>query len=214
MMHDPTLFTPEELVLVADERFFRAKAAITPKIRVLLEAVHAALKQELAGVSLITPAGFDPDKCQYVKGEHLEDYPYQYLDFPKHFDGDTKFTFRTLFWWGHQVVFALILEGEGLLRYKQNLINRYRDVADRDLCLCLSPTPWEWKQGQGYTLPLTRDRKPEVAAVLSDRPFFKLARFVPLDDPLVRRGRLLEAGRAALRAVLPVIAVDSVRARQ
>ncbi len=213
-MDDPTLFTPDEIALVADEKFFRAKAAITPKVCALLEAVHAALKQELAGAPLITPSGFDPDKYQYVKGEHLEDYPYQYLDFPKHFDGDTKFTFRTLFWWGHHVVFALILEGEGLLRYKQNLINRYREVADRDLCLCLSPTPWEWKQGQGYTLSLTRDRKPEVAAVLSDRPFFKLARFVPLDDPLVRRGRLVEAGRTALRAVLPVVAADPVRARQ
>ncbi|MGH7259440.1 MAG: hypothetical protein ACREI9_02010 [Nitrospiraceae bacterium] len=214
MPDDPTLFTPDEIALVADMKFFRAKAAVTPKVHALLEAVHAALKQELAGVALIAPSGFDPDKCQYVKGEHLEDYPYQYLDFPKHFDGDTKFTFRTLFWWGHHVVFALILEGEGLLRYKQNLINRYREIADRDLCLCLSPTPWEWKQGQGFTLPLTRDRKPEIAAVLSDRPFFKLARFVSLDDPLVRRGRLVEAGCAALRAVLPVIAVDPVRMRQ
>jgi len=211
---DPAPLTPEELALVADEKFFRAKAAVTPKIRALLEAVHAALKQELAGVPLIAPSGFDPDKCQYVKGEHLENYPYQYLDFPKHFDGDTKFTFRTLFWWGHHVVFALILEGEHLRHYKKNLVDRYRDVADRDLCLCLSPAPWEWKQGEGYTLPLTRDRKPEVAAVLSDRPFFKLARFVLLDDPLIRRGRLVEAGRAALRAMLPVIAADPTRMRQ
>jgi hypothetical protein len=124
-MSDPSPLTPDEIRLVADREFFKTKAAITPKIRAMLESVHDALKQELAGVPLIAPAGFDPDKRQFVKGEHLEDCPYQYLDFPKHFEGDDKFTFRTLFWWGHHVVFALILEGEGLRQYKQNLINRY-----------------------------------------------------------------------------------------
>ncbi len=211
-MSEPAGFTPKELALVADKEFFKAKAAITPKVRALLEAVHAGLKQELAGVQLIVPSGFDPDKCQYVKGEHLEDCPYQYLDFPKHFDGDDKFTFRTLFWWGHHVVFALILEGDGLRSYKQNLINRYGQIAGRDLHLCLSPTPWEWKQGQGYTMPLARDRKSEVAAVLSNRPFFKLARFIPMNDPIIRRGRLAQAGRQALAAMLPVIAKDPPRA--
>ncbi len=211
-MSIPAGFTPDELALIADKEFFKAKAAITPKVRALLEAVHAGLKQELAGVQLIAPSGFDPDKCQYVKGEHLEDCPYQYLDFPKHFDGDDKFTFRTLFWWGHHVVFALILEGDGLRSYKQNLINRYGQIAGRDLHLCLSPTPWEWKQGQGYTMPLARDRKSEVAAVLSNRPFFKLARFIPINDPIIRRGRLAQAGRQALAAMLPVIAKDPPRA--
>ena len=207
------MLTPDEIKLLADRELFKAKAAITPKIRAMLEAVHDALKLELAGVPLTTPAGFDPDKCQYVKGEHLENFPYQYLDFPKHFEDDSKFTFRTLVWWGHHVVFALILEGEGLRQYKQNLINRYGQIAGRGLDLCLSPTPWEWKQGQGYTLPLSRDRKSEVAAVLSNRPFFKLARFVPLDDPIVRQGRLAQAGREALGAMLPVIAKDPPRPR-
>lgn len=207
------MLTPDEIRLVTDKEFFKVKAAITPKIRAMLEAVHEALKQELAGIPLIAPSGFDPDKRQYVKGEHLEDCPYQYLDFPKHFEGDNKFTFRTLFWWGHHVVFALILEGEGLRQYKQNLINRYGQIAGHDLHLCLSPTPWEWKQGQGYTLPLTRDRKSEVAAVLSNRPFFKLARFVPMDDPVIREGRLAQAGQDAFRALLPVIAKDAPRSR-
>jgi hypothetical protein len=210
-MSDPARLTPEDVALVADGAFFRAKAAVTPKIRAMLEAVREALGQELAGIPLIAPPGFEPGRCQFVKGEHLEDCPYQYLDFPKHFQGGDTFTFRTLFWWGHHVVFALILEGAGLRSYKQNLINRYGRIAGRDLHLCLSPTPWEWKQGQGYTLPLTRDRKSEVAAVLSNRPFFKLARFVPLDDPAVREGRLARAGREALTAMLPVIARDPPR---
>jgi hypothetical protein len=203
---DPTIqFTPEEVSLLADEKFFPAKSRIMKKVRDTLELLHAGLKADLAGVELLAPPAFDPSRFQFVKGEHLEHFPYQYLDFPKHFESDDKFTFRSLFWWGHHVVFALILEGDGLLRYKQNLINRYQAIAGRQLNLCLSPTPWEWKRGEGYTLPLTPDRKPEVSAVLSNRPFFKLARFLPLDDPAVKEGRLVEIGRDAFRALLPVI---------
>ena len=204
-MDPPIQFTLEEVGLLADEKFFPAKARIMKKVRSTLEVLHAGLKADLAGVELLAPAGFDPARFQFVKGEHLEHFPYQYLDFPKHFAGDDKFTFRSLFWWGRHVVFALIVEGEGLLRYKQNLINRFHDVAGRDLCLCLSPSPWEWKRGEGYTLPLTHDRKSEVSAVLSHRPFFKLARFVPLDDPAVKDGRLADIGRESFRSVLPVI---------
>jgi len=198
-------FTPEELSLIADEKFFRAKARVMKKVRNTLDGLYAALKIELAGADLLAPKDFDPTRFQFVKGEHLEDFPYQYLDFPKHFLDENKFAFRSLFWWGHHFVFALILEGEGLLRYKRNLINRYHDVAGRHLCLCLGPSLWEWKRGEGYTLPLTHDRKSEVAAVLSDRPFFKVARFVSPDDPAVSEGRIVEIGRDTFRAVLPII---------
>jgi len=200
-----TLFTPEEIGLIADTEFFRAKARIMAKIRGQMEAIYAGLQEELAGEVLLTPPGFDPAKHQFVKGEHLEEFPYQYLDYPKHFSGDDKFTFRTLFWWGHHFVFALILEGEGLLRYKQNFINRYREVAERDVDLCLGPTPWEWRRGAGYTLALTAERKPEVSAVLSDRRFFKLARFLRCDDPAVASGRVPDIAREGFRAMLPVI---------
>jgi len=202
---DPVLFTPEELSLVADDKFFLAKARIMRKVRTMLDRLHAELREELSELELLAPEGFNSAACQFVKGEHLEDYPYQYLDFPKHFAGSEKFTFRSLFWWGHYFVFALILEGEHLLRYKRNLINRFSDVADRQLCLSLGPSLWEWKRGTGYTVEITRERKSEVAAVLSGRQFFKLARFLQPDDPLVREGRLVETGRRTFRTILPII---------
>ena len=88
------------------------------KVRHMLTATHAALKEEVASASLVTPPDFNPANCQFVKGEHLELFPYQYLDFPKHFHDANTFTFRTLFWWGHHVVCALMLEGEGIKQHK------------------------------------------------------------------------------------------------
>src|SRR5216117_4381006 len=124
----PILFTPEELTLLGDEQFFRAKARIMKKMKAIVEGVYDGLQRELAGVTLLAPAGFNPAAHQFVKGEHLEDFPYQYLDYFKHFEGDNKFTFRSLFWWGHHYAFALILDGEGLSQYKKNLVNRYETL--------------------------------------------------------------------------------------
>jgi hypothetical protein len=202
---DPILFTPEELSLISDEKFFRAKTLIMKKVRAGLDSLYADLKKELQGLELLTPAGFNPAAHQFVKGEHLENFPYQYLDYFKHFDGDNKFTFRALFWWGHHYVFALILEGEGLSQYKKNLVNRYEQVADKKLSLCLGGTPWEWKWGEGYTMDLTWERKVDVVALLSNRSFVKLARFVPFSDPAVRSGRIAEIGHAIMQDFLPII---------
>ncbi len=198
-------FTSKEISLLSDTEFFSAKARVSPKIRDLLERIHESFQGELKAHHLLVPDAFDPDASQFVKGEHLEDFPYQYLDYPRFFTKDVKFSFRSLVWWGHHMVFALILEGGHLRRYKENLINRFPSVADRDIHLCLSHSLWEWKQGPGYTLDLTRGRSSEVAAVLAHRPFFKLARFVPFSDPAVLSGEAHRLAREALRAVLPVM---------
>ena len=198
-------FTSKEISLLSDTEFFAAKAHVSPKIRHLLERIHESFQHELKAHHLLVPDAFDPEARQFVKGEHLEDFPYQYLDYPRFFTRDVKFSFRSLVWWGHHMVFALILEGGHLRRYKENLINRFSSIADRDISLCLSHSVWEWKQGPGYTLDLTRGRSSEVAAVLANRPFFKLARFVPFTDPDVLSGEAHRLAHQALRAVLPVI---------
>ena len=202
---EPILFSADELNLLADANFFRVKARIMKKVRGTLDALYVELRNELHGVELLTPGRFNPKAHQFVKGEHLEEFPYQYLDYFKHFEGDNKFTFRSLFWWGHHYVFALILEGEGLSQYKKNLVNRYDKLADKGLSLCLGGNPWEWKRGEGYTMELTWARKVDLVALLSNRSFLKLARFVSFDDPVVSAGKIVDVGRATLQDLIPGI---------
>jgi hypothetical protein len=204
-MITPSQFTGEEAALMADQHFFRAKAQIMAKVRHLLEATHAALKEEVASASLATPSDFDPTNRQFVKGESLELFPYQYLDFPKHFHDSNTFTFRTLFWWGHHVVCALLLEGEGIKQHKVRIVNRFHQLAGQGLELSLAPTLWEWKRGEGYTLPITHDRKAQIAAVLAERTFLKIVRFLPFTDPRIQSGQMPEFSRETFRAILPVV---------
>ena len=205
MMSHSTVFTDDETVLLADAQFFLKKAAITTKIRAVLEATHGALQNELAGLSLVVPPGFDPRLHQLVKGEHLEEFPYQYLDCPKHFSGANKFTFRTLVWWGHHVAYALLLEGSEIGRYKRQLLGRFHQLAGRDLELSLAPSLWEWKCGEGYTLPITHDRKAQIAAVLAERSFLKVIRCVSLGDPRIREGQMAQLACETFRSLHPLI---------
>lgn len=198
-------FTDEETALLADARFFRKKARITEKIRGQLEATQAVLKAELGRTALLTPPDFSPARVQFVKGEHLESFPYQYLDCPKHFQGVEKCTYRTLFWWGHHVACAWLLEGRLVKQYKTHLVDRFHTIAGQGLELSLAPTLWEWKRGEGYTLPITHDRKAQIAAVVAERSFLKVVRFIPLDDPLVQAGELARLSREAFLSMKPIL---------
>ncbi len=198
-------FSDEEAALMADQRFFLAKAQIMAKVRCLLTATHAALKEEVASAALVTPPDFDPTNHHFVKGESLELFPYQYLDFPKHFQDSNACTFRTLFWLGHHLVCALLLEGEGIKQSKRRIVDRFHQLAGQGLELSLAPTLWEWKRGEGYTLPITHDRKAQIAAVLAERSFVKIVRFLPCGDPRIQLGQIPEFSRETFRAILPIV---------
>lgn len=210
-MTSPITLADEELALLTDAHYFRKKAAISAKLRRMLEATESALQQDLAALSLIVPPGFNPASRQLVKGEHLEECPYQYLDCPKHFDGVNKFTFRTLVWWGHHAVCALLLEGAGLRQYKRHIVDRFHQLAGHGLELSLAPTLWEWKRGEGYTLPITHDRKAQIAAVLAERPCVKIIRSISLSDPRVQAGHLPEFSSETFRMMVPIMTADGRR---
>ncbi|MEQ1792906.1 MAG: hypothetical protein ABL970_01840 [Nitrospira sp.] len=204
-MNVPFSLTDEEAALVADAHFFRKKERISAKVRAQLDATYAGLTEEFGPISLIGPPGFNLRAHQFVKGEHLESFPYQYLDCPKHFDGPNKLTFRTLFWWGHHVACALILEGDRLKQYKKQIVDRFHQLAGHELELSLAPTLWEWKRGEGYTLPITHDRKAQIASVLAERRFIKIVRCIPMTDPRLQAGGLPELSRETFRSILPII---------
>ena len=204
-MVDGLSFTDEETALLTDAAFFQKKARISEKIRLHLEETRKILKGELDKIVLPDLPESDLSNTQLVKGEHLESSPYQYLDCPKHFHGPDKRTFRTLVWWGHHVAWAWMLEGNLMRQYKKRLVDQYHVMAERQLELSLAPTLWEWKRGEGFTLPITHDRKAQIAAVLAERSILKIVRFLPLSDARVRSGGLAELSREAFQAMLPIV---------
>ncbi len=204
-MNQHTSLTADEWRVFADHDFFRKKAAISVKLKRTLENLHQSLQPELANHPLLAPEGFDPEAVQFVKGEHLEDCPYQYLDFPRYYTRQDKLAFRSLCWWGHHLMFALIVEGPLVKDYRKNLFNRFSEIADRRLSLCLSSSLWEWKAGVGLTMDITTTRRSEIAAVLDRRTFFKIARILPLRNLQDGNNQIIETGVSTFQSILPII---------
>lgn len=204
-------FTAEEAALLADRTRFAVKARAQAKVRAQLEALERALRQDCRLVSLAAPVGWNRERSQLVKGEHLEDCPYQYLDYPKHFVDGTAFTFRTLVWWGHQVTFAWLFDGVSVPHVTRRLLARYHELAEKGLLIGRAPGLWEWKVGDGFTLPLRAENRTQVAALLDRRSTVKVCRVLPCDDPAFVAGALPELGLAAFRAMLPLVCDESAR---
>jgi len=202
--HTHLRLTDTERQLLEDTTFFPAKAVIGEKVKLWLTELRDALQQETAGGRFLAPEGTDYQQGQLVKGEHLLDFPYHYLDCPKYFSQGEMFAYRTLVWWGHQIVFALILQGGHLARYKANLLAAYDQLADRELSLLMTDTPWEWRQGDAYLLPLHRNNRQAVEAALATRPFLKVHRCLPFDHPSIMDGRLAKEGVVTFRLFAPI----------
>jgi hypothetical protein len=98
-----------------------------------------------------------------------------------------------------------MLEGEGIKQHKARIVDRFHQLAGQGLELSLMPTLREWKQGEGYTLPITHDRKAQIAAVLAERSFLKVLRFLPFTDPRMRSCQVPEFSCETFRAILPIV---------
>ncbi len=201
----PICFTPEENALIQDTRFFETKARVSEKVKTLLQQIYLELKKEIPTRGLLAPKEFDSENFQFVKGEHLLNFPYRYLDFPKYFKNKEMLTFRTLFWWGHFFVFALILEGALLAQYKRNVLAHYNAFADQGLFILMTDTPWEWRLESKYLLEIRRDNQVEVSNILASCTFLKIHRYLKFEESAVREGRVVEEALKTFRLLQPLL---------
>jgi hypothetical protein len=186
-------FSRDEVEFLKQAGLFVWKERLTQRIKHALEALHDALAPRLGPGTLLAPEGMDWSRWQVVRGERFDDRPYAYLDFPQYFSRAAKFTYRSMFWWGESLFFAMILEGDLLERYRTNLDRSYAAVADRGLVLSLADTPWEWRAAGSSLLPIRADTRDAVVAASRSRTVLKVQRAVPLDrlgesDAIVREG--------------------------
>ena len=184
-------FSRDEVEFLKQAGLFAWKERLTERIKKALESLHDALAVRLTPDVLLAPNGMDWTRWQLVRGERLDDRPYAYLDFPQYFTRETKFTYRSMFWWGEGFFFAMILEGNLLDRYRANLETSFDAVADRELALSLSETPWEWRATGPTVLPIRTETGDSVMSALRSRTFLKIQRAVSLDrlsqpDAIVR----------------------------
>jgi hypothetical protein len=201
----PVRWTSEELNAIGSIQPFLIKARVLKKAWNILDGLRDALKSEVNGRSFIAPEGLDVTKGQIAKGERFHDLPFVFLDFPRFFLPGQACTYRTFFWWGNGVVFALIVQGPHLETYKNWLHDNYTRLVEYDLHLSVATTPWEWRKGRGYTLSLTRPNRARFLRALHQRDFIKLERFLMLDSQAFIKNQIIQEGVETFRLLRPMI---------
>jgi hypothetical protein len=198
-------FSQEEVRLLADDRFFKVRSRVLARLNSAFERLRDRLMLQLGEGNYLTPVGADLSHGHVGRGEFLDDLPYVYLDYPRHFEGESYFTFRTLFWWGHEISFSLLLGGEYLAEYRQRLLRNVGILAALQVHVAATETPWDWRRGPGHTIPLAPGEEGTLLRLFRSQDFLKCSRFLSFEETEFRENRLDEAAVLTFRALKPLI---------
>jgi len=198
-------FNAKESAATRNTEIFQTKAAVLKKIWTTFDELRDALKKKLDGQNFLVSERLDTAKGQIAKGDNHRSLPFVFMDMPQLFLGEEFCTYRSFFWWGNGLVFALILSGPHLGEYRSRLLRDYAYYRNKHLHLAVSRTPWEWERGAGKTIALTTANRSRIRAALGRLAFIKLERFIPLTDPVFRQNRIIAAGLETFDHLKPLI---------
>ena len=151
------ILTKKEIDLIKNKEFLITKTIIIKKIYDLFEEVRQKLNEAICNASFNFPLAVDTKIGKIFRGENYNMLPYINLDYPKLFDGNDIFTFRTMFLWGSFYSSTLHLSGKYLAEYKNNIISNLHNYLNEDLYICVHDSPWQYHYGTDNYVKLTKD---------------------------------------------------------
>ena len=158
-------FRDEELALLDDGTFIRAKQAALP------EVMH--YQQHF-------PAGADCSLGKISRGENHRDLPYRILDYPRYFQREDALALRTLFWWENGFTCFWYLAGEPWEHLRSTAIAQRAVLRQHPVWLGINTDPWQYQLGsENYRAASTLDDA-ELVQHLQQHAFFKLALLLPV----------------------------------
>ena len=168
----------KEIKIINEVELFRLKASIMKKAEGWLIEFKDNLIKEISETGLILPPGTDISKGQIVRGENLKGFPYISLDMPQKFSKEEMFTNRTIFWWGHYLIFSFILKGKNLPFWSSNIVKRKSKA--KNIYFSLSAAPWEWELNEQSYCLIPNSTNEEIESAFLKNQHIKLARFYPI----------------------------------
>jgi hypothetical protein len=180
----------------------------------LLTELKENLRKELPASGFLAPDGVDQERGQVAKGDHHEGMPFAFMDFPRYFHREDMFTYRVFFWWGHPVVFSMILKGPLLKDYYGRLKDHVTTLSGKGFHIALAKDPWDWHPGTPHTMEITAQNQQAVLDQMAARDYLKIERFMDLEPLETFEERLLVTGKNTFQSLLPIIAKTPPRERR
>lgn len=170
-----------ESMVLNDLEFFRLKRTVTEKLDMVFASLQEQWKPVVASWRLPV-AGIDAERGKIFRGENYRGYPYVIMDYPKLFQRESVFAFRTMCWWGHEFSFTLHVQGEALHRLRPDLSGRLSVFAGTGSHFCVNSTPWEYFFEPENFRWLDECPMELMLQQADDRGFLKISRRLPLSD--------------------------------
>ena len=181
--YDSLYWSPMETKLFNTVDVFIHKPAIMKKAEANLIELKDQIVNKLAQEPSPCPPESDIVKGQIVRGENHNGFPFISLDMPQMFSKSKMFTYRTLFWWGHDLIFSLILKQQNQTKLIEKLIYLKNHPEWEGIQLALAPTPWEWEKDKNNFITLSESSAMEIRSSINSIQYIKLCRFYPLASP-------------------------------
>ena len=170
------------LKLIEDLTYVRLKQEAMSGIVELFDAFAVDLSRMSMDFSSQMPFLVDSRHQKISRGENYKGMPYLILDYPRIFDGEDVFAFRSMFLWGHFFSFSFQLSGIYLERYRLQLEERLHTLQNKDYYYCIHETPWEYTYHPENYISLERYLLEKENGVFSARPFVKISRKINLAE--------------------------------
>lgn len=200
-------WSPLEIRLFNTLDIFVHKPVIIKKAEANLEVLKKDIIEELSRSPHPCPPESDIVKGQIVRGENHKGFPFISLDMPQMFSKTKMFTYRTLFWWGHDLIFSLILKqkNQASLINKLILLKEYSEW--KDIQLATAPSPWEWEKRSNNFIPISETSEKCIRETIESVQYIKLCRFHSLNDPAFPELNWADNGLATWK-ILSKICID------
>ena len=183
-MRPKTNFTAKELSYLQDRDFLLAKIEITEKLLAQFTALESALKVHIKANQYTFPDGTLAKAGKISKGENYKGLPYLMLDFPRLFQPESVFAYRSMFWWGNFFSFTLHLQGNAWSASRPKLFHHIDRLlqSKEETYVCVSDSPWEYTYDRHNYLPVSEFSKERLSKFLEQHDFLKLSRYVPVEQ--------------------------------
>jgi hypothetical protein len=171
----------EEFAILSNAGFFKAKRRITEQLSVLFAELRDGLSEVAAAHASDIPDRVDFKVGKLSKGENYLDLPYLILDFPKLFNRERVFAFRSMCWWGNGFSFQFHVSGQHWEERKNLIMQNLHALHGQDFYMCINESPWHFHFESDNYIPLDSIKTEEQMNMIAQKQFFKIGRKCPLD---------------------------------
>lgn len=170
----------KELQLVTDTDWIFTKHIIIQKVLQVFGAIAPQLEEMTEKAKPHLPEAVFCSRPKISKGENYQLLPYVMLDYPRCFGREDTLAIRTFFWWGNFFSTTLHLSGKYQVALQQRLEECFEYLQQQGYAVCINDNPWQHHFEAANYLPVAEIGRSDFAAMLSRKPFIKLAKKIPL----------------------------------